>query len=400
MRVLWAACSQPGSLFPAVPIVLELQRRGHEVTTLCDPESESTFRGLGCAFSPGLRAGRVPGPDRPLSRATKAAWWSAYTAAMVADTVDALHAASFDVVLADPLETGADFAAEIVGVPHCSYVHWGLDEVGPDVPFRFHLWDGATPVDEAFSDWWNGLRADAGLPPESRSPHEHRWYRTSPYLTLMLGLPELIHPLGQLPATALRIGPTTWEPASHEPLPQWIASLGKEHRVVLASVSTIGPREDVDVLTAIAEAAELLDVDLVVTAAVDHDLPALPGRVRVTRFVPHGALLNRVSVFVNHAGNGSVNRAAASGVPVLMLPTGRDQFQVANGASAAGLGIMLQPDERDVKTISRALSRLLDHPEFTESARALAAQAATYHPEADAADAIEAFVNSRSGGSV
>jgi hypothetical protein len=239
MRLLWGASAQPGSLFPAVPLVLELLRRGHQVTALSDPDAESTFRALGCMFLPERRAQMVPPPARPLTRESKARWWRDYALAVFADTEDALRDGSYDLVLADPLEPGLDFAAESLGVPYCSYVHWGLDECGPDVPFSHHLWDGETPVDRAFAAWWNELRDQAGLPPESRPVGEHRWYRTSPTLTLLLGLPELVHPRGALPPGVLRVGPTVWDPPATRPLPAWVATLGTERPAVLASVSTV-----------------------------------------------------------------------------------------------------------------------------------------------------------------
>jgi UDP:flavonoid glycosyltransferase YjiC (YdhE family) len=64
---------------------------------------------------------------------------------------------------------------------------------------------------------------------------------------------------------------------------------------------------------------------------------------------------NLRAVFVNHAGNGSVNRAATAGVPTLLMPTGRDQFQVARGATAAGMAITLAPEERHQTHIRAAL---------------------------------------------
>jgi UDP:flavonoid glycosyltransferase YjiC (YdhE family) len=51
-RILWIACARPGSLFPAVPIALELSRRGHELTALCEPRSQTMFESLGFAFRP------------------------------------------------------------------------------------------------------------------------------------------------------------------------------------------------------------------------------------------------------------------------------------------------------------------------------------------------------------
>jgi hypothetical protein len=91
--------------------------------------------------------------------------------------------------------------------------------------------------------WWNEQRALVGLGPEGRPPEENRWYRCSPWLTFVLGLPELVHPRGDLPLYARRVGPTRWLPPPAEPPPSWVAELGRERRAVLASVSTAGPTD-------------------------------------------------------------------------------------------------------------------------------------------------------------
>lgn len=395
--ILWGASAQPGSLFPAIPIVLELQRRGHTITALSDPPAATTFLALGCDFWPASRAAAVTRPAAPIGRAAKADWWARYSLALHQDTNDAMQSARFDAVLADPLETGVGFAAEAAGIPYCSYVHWGLNERGPDVPFCFHLWDQHEPVDAAFSTWWNRLRTSAGLPVEARPASEHRWYRTSPLLTLLLGLPELVHPHGRLPSSAVRVGPTLHDPPNLQPAPDWIATLGLRRPAVLAAVSTIATPHDAQVLQAVAQAAHALDFELVITLPIDCELPPLPADVRVASFLPHGLLLDRVKAFVNHAGNGSVNRAACAGVPVLMLPTGRDQHQVAAGASNAGLGITLGPEDRDTVHVRDALHQLVDNSKFAQTASQLAARARQYDAAATAAGHVEHLLRSGAG---
>jgi UDP:flavonoid glycosyltransferase YjiC (YdhE family) len=394
-EILWGACSQPGSLFPAVPIILELQRRGHVVTALCDPTSEPTFRALGCRFRVAARADAEPPPVRPATPATKADYLARCSGALFADTTETLAPGKVEVVLADALETGLSFAAEAAGVPCVSYVHWGMNECGPDIPFCFHLWDRREPAEVAFAAWWNGLRAAVGLGPDPRPVDQHRWYRTSPTLTLLLGLPQLVHPHGQLPASAVRVGPSLWEPPLAGPVPDWVAGLGEQRPAALAAISTIATTADADVLTTVAEAAADLDLDLAVTVPVEHDLPSLPGHVHLASFLPHGLLLDRVSVFVNHAGNGSVNRAACAGVPVLMLPTGRDQFQVAEGATTAGLGLTLHPGSRQLRHIRDALGEVANNTTFARNALNLAADARRYDAPREAADRIEALISAR-----
>ena len=52
-----------------------------------------------------------------------------------------------------------------------------------------------------------------------------------------------------------------------------------------------------------------------------------------TRFVPHGAVLPRAAAVVTHAGMGIVGKAAYAGVPIVAVPFGRDQPEIAAGSS-------------------------------------------------------------------
>jgi UDP:flavonoid glycosyltransferase YjiC (YdhE family) len=390
-RILWIACAQPGSLYPAVPIALELARRGHELTVLCEPSSRATFERLGFAFRPARELAAVEPPEAGGGRAGKLAWHSRYVRALYADTSRALAAAPVDAAMVDPLEPGADFAAEAAGVASFSYVHWRMSETGADVPFCFHFWDGERPAEEAFVEWWNEQRALVGLGPEPRPPQEHRWYRQSRGLTLILGLPELVEPKGDLPPYAVRVGPTAWEPPLAEPLPEWVGRLGRERPAVLASVSTVGAA-DMQLAAAVVEAGADEDIDVVLTVRADGALPPLPGNVRVVPFLPHGALLPRVSAAVSHAGNGMVTRAACAGVPLVLIPGGRDQHEVARGAVAAGIAVVLDREEVNATRVRAALRTLLEDDGFRIRAPQLARRAARYDAATTAADAAERFL--------
>lgn len=395
-RILWVACAEPGSLYPALPIALELQRRGHDLTVLCDAGAGATFESLGFSFQPTTELAAALSTFDPAvyggGRAARLAWHDRYVRALYADTTAALSADAFDAVMVDPLEPGADFAAEAAGVPAFSYVHWRMDETGADVPFCFHFWDRERPAAEAFVDWWNEQRALVSLGPEPRPPTEHRWYRCSRALTVILGLPELVEPKGELPAYAVRTGPTLWEPPLQQPLPDWIDGLGRDLPVVLASVSTVGAA-DAELVGAVGEAVEGEDVTVVLTVPTGGSLPSLPANVRVVPFVPHGALLPRVAAVVSHAGNGTVTRAACAGVPLLLFPGGKDQHEVALGAAAAGIALVLHREEATPAQVRTSLRRLLDEPRFRDQARRIAEHAAGYDAPATAADAVERLLS-------
>jgi UDP:flavonoid glycosyltransferase YjiC (YdhE family) len=107
--------------------------------------------------------------------------------------------------------------------------------------------------------------------------------------------------------------------------------------------------------------------------------------------MPHGALLPRVAAVVSHAGNGTVTRAACAGVPLLLLPHGKDQFDVARGAAAAGIALVLDREETGATHVRSALRKLLDEPGFCNRAHRVAERAARYNAAAAAADAVERF---------
>jgi len=392
-RILWACCTQPGSLFPAVPIVQELVARGHRVTATAGSASPADFAPLGCDFVPVrhidalLAEPAPPAADRGLRRERH----RRYAQAMFADVCDALRAQPYDVMLADALETGTAFAAEAMGVPCVSYVHHGMDEVGPDVPFCFHFWDRTEPAEVAFPAFWNDVRDAVGLGPDPRPQELQRWYRTSPLLALVLGLPDLVHPRGELPAFARRVGPLVWDPPQAEPLPDWVGAVGRERPAILASVSTVR-QADADPVVTVAQAAADLGVEVVATVAREHDLPPLPGHAVVAPFVPHSALMHRVSAVACHAGYGTVTRAACAGVPLLLYPAGRDQFQVARGAEHAGIAVVLGVEDRGIEATRAALQALLYDGGYTERARELARVAAGYDAARTAADLVESVL--------
>lgn len=392
MKILWVVSAEPGSLYPVAPIALELVRRGHDVTALCEESARSTFERLGFEFRAASQLDAAMARFDPAAhgggRAARLAWHEAYARGLSADVRDELASGAYDRALVDPLEPGASFGAEAAGVPAVSYVHWRMDETGPDVPFCFHLWTREQPADDAFVAWWNGLRALAGLGPDAREPSEARWYRSSPDLTLLLGLPELAHPKGDLPSYVTRVGPTPWSPASSDALPEWVEDVGSARPAVLASVSTIGAA-DRDLLAMLGDAVDGEDFDVVATIAASGELPPLPDNVRVASFVPHAALLPRVGAVLSHAGNGTATHAACAGVPMLLLPDGRDRFEVARGAVAAGVAIEIARDAVDADALRDALRRLLGDPGYRERAQVLAARASEYDAPRAAADAIE-----------
>jgi UDP:flavonoid glycosyltransferase YjiC (YdhE family) len=66
-----------------------------------------------------------------------------------------------------------------------------------------------------------------------------------------------------------------------------------------------------------------------------------PTNVGIERFIPHTPVLARASCVVCHAGMGITQKALAHGVPVVAIPFGRDQPEVARRVEVAQADIRL-----------------------------------------------------------
>lgn len=85
---------------------------------------------------------------------------------------------------------------------------------------------------------------------------------------------------------------------------------------------------------------------------------------------PHKAVMEGASVAVTHGGHGTVMRALAARVPMLVIPHGRDQNDNAARVTHRGAGLALMPDA-SVEALRAACLRLLNEPAFRAAARRL-----------------------------
>jgi MGT family glycosyltransferase len=99
------------------------------------------------------------------------------------------------------------------------------------------------------------------------------------------------------------------------------------------------------------------------------DAITIPANATVRRFVPHGAVLDRAVCAVTHGGMGSTQKALARGVPVCVVPFGRDQFEVARRAEVARCGTRL-PSKK--LSATRLKSKIDEAMSMTDGARRVA----------------------------
>jgi MGT family glycosyltransferase len=205
--------------------------------------------------------------------------------------------------------------------------------------------------------------------------------RRAPLLLVMSAEPfEYAHP--DWGEDVLMIGPCAWEPPQEAPA--WLESVDGP----LALVTTSSEFQDDGVLvrTALeALADEPVTVVATMPAGVDKAI-AVPPNARVEEFVPHGPLLDRAAVAVTHGGMGATQKALARGVPVCVVPFGRDQLEVARRVEVSRSGTRLPARKATPARLRGAVRAAMD---CAEGARRVAAGYQATGGAAAGADAIE-----------
>lgn len=182
----------------------------------------------------------------------------------------------------------------------------------------------------------------------------------------------LDYPGRRFPAHVRHVGPRLDDPAwagKREPeLPAGDAPLA----LVGLSSSFMNQRR---LLERIAEALGTLPVRALLTTgpAVAPETVRAPGNVLVTAAASHSMALRHTAVTITHAGHGTAVKSLAAGVPLVCIPQGRDQAEVARHVELTGAGITVG-ENASPRTIARAVSRVLHDPSYQREAQRLATE--------------------------
>ena len=200
------------------------------------------------------------------------------------------------------------------------------------------------------------------------------------------------YPRTDWPAKVRLVGPGLWEPPADPPA--WLEDLPRPCVLVTCSTLFQNDRRLVEVVCD-AFAGEPFAV-VVTTAGVDPTGLDAPPNVRIERRVPHSPVLERAACGVCHAGMGITQKALAHGVPVVAVPFGRDQPEVARRVEVAGAGVRLPAHRLTPDRLRRAVRRAI---ELRPGAQRIAAAFAAAGGPGAAAEALESLVTapSRSG---
>ncbi|MEA2441008.1 MAG: hypothetical protein QOH76_2432 [Thermoleophilaceae bacterium] len=394
-----------GHLYPIVGTLIELQRRGHEVAVRTLGAEVSRMEGLG--FSAGPIAPAIEAIEQddyqahtPMGANKRVMKTFARRAEYeVADLQAAIADVEPDAVLIDINCQGAATVAEAGERPWAMWTPYFTPLPSRDAP-PFGL--GIHPRRDLLGRVRDALLAKVVLgPPERQAASSVNPLRSrfglAPFrrgtelwaaapLHLYFTAEPFEYPRTDWPDSFRLLGPGTWEPSASPP--EWLERT--ERPLVLVTLSTEF-QDDGKLATVALQALASEDVDVVVTtAAVDPSNFDAPPNARVERFVPHGPLLERAVCVVCHGGMGITQRALAAGVPVCVVPFGRDQLEVAGHLTWADAGTRLAPQRLRAERLRAAVQTAIGKRQQAQTVAA--AFAATGGANAGA-DALDKLVN-------
>jgi UDP:flavonoid glycosyltransferase YjiC (YdhE family) len=366
MRVAVVAGPDPGHAFPALALCLKFLAAGDSPTLLTGNEW------LDMARAAGVDAAELVGldPTDDDDDADSGEKIHRRGARMAVLNLPGLKALAPDLIVSDVITTCGGLAAELLGVPwvelspHPLYrPSKGLPPVGsglaPGRGLRGRLRDAVFRALSARSvrtgvRQRTAARAEIGLPAADPGPLRR----------LIATLPALEVPRPDWPTEAVVVGPLHFEPTSAVlDVPD-----GDGPVVVVApSTATTGMAGLAEVaLQALIPGATLPEGSRVVVSRLggaDVEVPAW-ATVGLGR---QDELLKTADLVICGGGHGMVSKTLQAGVPMVVVPGGGDQWEIANRLVRQGSAVLIRPLTGEALTA--AVGEMISTPRFRDAAR-------------------------------
>lgn len=282
-----------------------------------------------------------------------------------------------DLVISDVITVGGGWAAELVGVP------WV--ELSPHPLYRPSR--GLPPIGAGLEPGtgWSGRLRDAAMRAATarslrRGERQRARARSEiglgtsiprPAARLVATLPALEVYRPDWPADAHLVGPLLWEPTgSVFERPPGTAPL----ILVAPSTAVTGAADMAGAAISALSADELgFPVRVVLSALDPPSSGQLPDHL-VVGTARQDEILPDVDLVICGGGHGMLAKALAAGVPVVTVPGGGDQWELANRVQRQGSGRLVRPVE--VRSLASAAREVLTDPAYADAARCASASAA------------------------
>lgn len=366
MRVAVVAGPDPGHAFPALALCLKLLAAGDTPTLLTGVEWLDTARAAGVDAIE--LAGLDPTEDD--DDADAGAKIHRRAGRMAQLNVPGLAELRPDLVVSDVITACGGLAAELLGLPwvelnpHPLYLpSKGLPPIGsglaPGTGIRGRLRDTIMRALTARS-WRAGLaqratvRAQIGLPAADPGPLRR----------LIATLPALEVPRPDWPAEAVVVGPLHFEPTDAV----LVVPTGSGPVVVVApSTATTGAQGMAELALETLRPGETLPegARVVVSRLGGDDVEVPPWAV--VGLGRQDELLARADLVICGGGHGMVSKTLLAGVPMVVVPGGGDQWEIANRVVRQGSAQLVRPLSGDALTT--AVGTVLGSPSYRAAAR-------------------------------
>ncbi|OBI87286.1 glycosyltransferase [Mycobacterium sp. 1245805.9] len=368
MRVAVVAGPDPGHSFPAIALCQRFAEAGDRPVLFTGAEWTDAARaaGIDAAELDGLAA-----TDEDIDAGARIHRRAARMAVL---NVPALRDLAPDLVVSDVITAGGGMAAELLGIPwielnpHPLYLpSKGLPPIGsglaPGTGFRGRLRD-VTMRALTGRSWRAGIKQRAAARLEIGLPAVD----PGPLRRLIATLPALEVPRPDWPEEAVLVGPLHFEPTDRvldvQPGPGPVV-------VVAPSTASTG-------MSGLAEAAleclvpgETLPAGsrLVVSRLGGAELTLPP--YAVAGLGRQSDLLAQADLMICGGGHGIVSKTLLAGVPLVVVPGGGDQWEMANRVVRQGSGRLIRPLSADA--LAAAVGEVLSSPGYRDAARRAAA---------------------------
>jgi len=365
MRVAVVAGPDPGHAFPAIALCLRFLANGDLPTLLTGTQR------LAVAKAAGVDAGELLGLDATEADddADAGAKINQRAARMAVLNSPQLAELAPDLVVSDVITVAGAFAADLLGLPWVELnpqplyrPSKGLPPIGsglaPGIGIRGKVRDAVLRAMSARS-WREGLRqraaarAEIGLSAVDPGPRRR----------LIATLPALELPRPDWPSEAVIVGPLHFEPTSAE----LSIPAGSGPVVVVApSTAKTGARGLAELALDTLTPGEVLPEGsrVVVSRLEGPDAPVPPWAV--VGLGGQDELLSNADVVICGGGHGMVSKTLLAGVPLVVVPGGGDQWELANRVVRQGSAVLVRPLTADALT--DAVAEVLSSSSYRDAA--------------------------------
>ena len=340
-----------GNVPPMLGLGRLLARRGHKVHVVGSASQADDAKRVGLDFTAFERVPELGGGAGTAIEDQIETFLDHLAGPELSDEVGAaIDRCRPDVIVIDCMQMAAFGAAEAREIATVALVHY-LPMFASGSGLRF-----AIPM-------LNTSRASLGIAPldERLGLYEQLWPACD--VVLAATLQQLDDLPGPPPANLRYVGPILDpDPPDWEWDLPWLAD--DQDPLVVVSFSSTYQHQEQQLQRAI-DALALLPVRTLVTLGpglepADIDPPV--GTV-VRQWIPHAAVLPHATLLITHAGHSTIMNAINCAVPMICLPTGRDQLVNAHRVEACGVGIALEPGATTAQ-IRAAAETLLAEPAY------------------------------------